>query len=382
MKKGYVKLLMISFVILSVLVINSVSNFFNLYTYALFLLFMFFITKKLVGYERDIFRDKKAIIIMIVCGLLLYYTLTYSTVFFVGVLVNRMTLTIGNIINTIIPIVLIIVFTELLRYVMMRKAKKYISLWLLFIILFTLIDIALKTRGYDFAHGAHLLRFSVEIIAPSLAKNIFLCYLVYKAGYKPAIIFRLLFDLPLYILPIFPNLGPFIDSSIKIIFPNILLFILVFRYSNKVNMASEKKNNILGKVSVVVITIIMILSVALFSTKFTYYAMVVGSASMEPALSTGDIVIARRVDDISRLSVGDTLIFKAEDTTVIHRINRIEENNGHYYFFTKGDNNESEDFYPVTQGQILGVAIFRIRYLGYPTVWLNNQLNTNVGEVE
>ena len=42
-----------------------------------------------------------------------------------------------------------------------------------------------------------------------------------------------------------------------------------------------------------------------------------------------------------------------------------------FYFITKGDNNKSPDSEEVTEGQLIGKVIFKIRYLGYPAIWLH-----------
>lgn len=377
MKKGHIKLLIISLVLVIILVFNSISQFFSLYTYALFLLGVFLITKKLIGSEKDDFTYKKEITIVIIGGLLLYYIVSYSTVFFWGILQNRFVLSWSTFVSTIFPLFLIIIFTELLRFIIIRKGRRYTSIWLITALLFTLVDVTLKMRGYDFNIEAHVLKFFVEVVSISLATNIFLCYLVNKAGYKPAIMFRLLFELPLYLLPFFPNLGIFIDTILKVLLPNLLLFFIYFKYSNKNDEQRliTKQTKFVKRLSVGIMITLAVIMVGIFSMRFHYYAIVVGSGSMSPNINRGDITFARRVNDINSLEVNDVLIFRAENIAVIHRITRIEYEYGERLIFTKGDANTSEDYYPVREENILGVAIFRVRYLGLPTVWLNDQIN-------
>ena len=42
-----------------------------------------------------------------------------------------------------------------------------------------------------------------------------------------------------------------------------------------------------------------------------------------------------------------------------------------YYFYTKGDANEIEDGYPITEDMIVGVVNVKVPYIGLPTVLLN-----------
>lgn len=38
------------------------------------------------------------------------------------------------------------------------------------------------------------------------------------------------------------------------------------------------------------------------------------------------------------------------------------------------DANKSEDYYPVKEKDIIRTAMFKIKYIGYPAVWLNEKL--------
>ena len=60
-----------------------------------------------------------------------------------------------------------------------------------------------------------------------------------------------------------------------------------------------------------------------------------------------------------------------EGYTVIHRVIEKKQKNGEYIFITKGDNNKSADSKPVYEDQVIGKCILKIRYLGYPAIWLH-----------
>ena len=61
----------------------------------------------------------------------------------------------------------------------------------------------------------------------------------------------------------------------------------------------------------------------------------------------------------------------------MHRVERIENENGIFKIITKGDNNTQEDTNPVYEEQIIGKVIFKIKYLGLPSVWLNKLTHSN-----
>jgi signal peptidase len=331
-----------------------------------------------MGFEKDDFTHKKEITIILLSGVILYYIITYSTVFFWGILQNVVTLNTNTFINYVFPLFLIIVFSELIRYIMIRKGRKYKTIWILAVLVFTLMEITLKTRGYDFAQSLQLVRFSLEVVAVSLARNIFLCYLTNKAGYKPAILFRLLIELPLYMLPFFPNLDLLLDTIVKVVLPNILLFVLIYNYSkfeDKDIAVINKQTKLIARVGAAVLIIFLSIAVLLSSAKFSYFTLVVGSGSMSPAMEKGDIVVVSRNSDPSRIAVDDVLIFNKDNVTVIHRVIRIERAGTELLFITKGDANEDEDASPVREAEIIGTAAFRIKHMGYLTILLNESVN-------
>lgn len=374
--KGYKKLLLIILIMSIILLINSFIQIFNLITYSLFLLFSFFIVKKLMGFEKDNFPDRKEIITILVISVFLFYAITYSAVFFWGILENRIVFTFSLLLNNIIPLFLIIILTELLRFIIIRKGRGYKSIWILAIILFTLIEVSIKMKGYDLNIGIDLLRFSIEVLSISIVKNILLCYLVNRTGYKATIIFRLIYEIPLYILPFFPNLGIFIDSVTKIIFPGILLFIFLFKYEipNKYDIIKEKiKSKVGHKICYGIIVIIMGLLVALSSAKFNLFTIVVGSGSMRPVIQKGDLVLVKKVKP-NTLKKDDILVFNHERITVVHRIIEIKTQNGEPVFYTKGDANKNADDYGIDSENAIGKVIFKIKYIGYPTIWINDQI--------
>jgi len=60
-----------------------------------------------------------------------------------------------------------------------------------------------------------------------------------------------------------------------------------------------------------------------------------------------------------------------EGYTVVHRVVEKRQKNGEFSIITKGDNNNTVDQEPVTEQQIIGKVIYKIRYIGYPAIWLN-----------
>ena len=71
---------------------------------------------------------------------------------------------------------------------------------------------------------------------------------------------------------------------------------------------------------------------------------------------------------------GDILVYNHENKIIVHRV--IKKINGENISFkTKGDYNNAKDSWIVKQDDVIGIVKFRIRWVGMPTVALNELLN-------
>ncbi len=98
-------------------------------------------------------------------------------------------------------------------------------------------------------------------------------------------------------------------------------------------------------------------------------------------LNTGDVMILfGRAPE--RINVGDVLVFEPENRVwfeshgpVIHRVVDRWQDDGIWYFQTKGDHNsQSFDNFEkrIPEDKVIGVAVVRIPYIGYAKIFLNN----------
>lgn len=96
---------------------------------------------------------------------------------------------------------------------------------------------------------------------------------------------------------------------------------------------------------------------------YDVYAIV--SGSMEPSISTGSLVYAKKTDPAA-VEPGDVIVFlggRDGGTVITHRVaeNRTQER----AFITKGDANASNDVYPVPYEQCLGRVALSVPALGF-----------------
>ena len=109
------------------------------------------------------------------------------------------------------------------------------------------------------------------------------------------------------------------------------------------------------------------------SLKTQYPVMVVVSESMIPTLGVGDFILVGRIQDFDDVVAepqpeGDILVFLKPGTSdeyIVHRAVEKTNNNGEWYFVTKGDNNAVQDGRPVKESNVMGRVIGDIPILGY-----------------
>ena len=378
MKGNYLRLIIIISIIFISLLANAFFNLFNANIFILFLGLACIGSYFFIGYEKNRESYIKDIILLIIIYSSSYLIITYLLGIFVGFNLSGYNLTLINILRHIIPVTLIIILSEFLRYLLVSKGRIYLSIIILTICIFTFIDLSLHLRTVDFNNTAHIVEFIITVLFPSIAKNFLLVYLVSKVGLLPAIIYRLIFELPFYFMPIFPAFGLYLDTVLKIIFPLFLVLMLSrsFKQIEKEKIVSRVNN----KVSVIIsifIGILLAATVYLVSGMFKYYALTIGSGSMSPSINKGDVVIVKKTnpEETRLIKEDDVLVFNHSDKKVVHRVVRIIEQNERLYFYTKGDNNHEEDGWAITEGSVIGITTIRIPLIGWPTVILSEMIH-------
>lgn len=106
------------------------------------------------------------------------------------------------------------------------------------------------------------------------------------------------------------------------------------------------------------------------------------SGSMRPTLYEGDLLIVQggfTADQIyAHLNDGDIIVFRDPrnmNDFIVHRAIEKYQQDGVWYFITKGDNNPSQDYWLFPRGGVpvsylIGKVIWHIPYLGYIKIYL------------
>ena len=373
MKSSEKKILTLEIVSLIFLLFNLfLFKFDNIYVVFTFLLLLIIALNLITGFEKNRKRFKKDGIILSIIFTLSYLFIIYLSGLFLGFERNGYSLTFLNIVRNSFPILVVIIISEFLRFELNTKSENQKLLIILGTILFVLVDINIAMQIYDFSNLNDLLEMAALVILPSITKNILLTYFSLEFGFASTLIYRIITEIYVYLVPILPDFNIYLESIITFVYPLILLKITKLLLKTDEEKEITVKNKNISKIVNVFAILIMLVIVSLTSGVFKYYFLSIGSGSMTPNINKGDIVIVEKLkeSELEKIKKGDVLVYQKENQVIVHRVTEVNDNT----FKTKGDNNDEEDAWVVNKKDIIGITKVRIPLLGYPTVWLNELL--------
>ncbi len=343
-------------------------------TAAVIILLTFFAIK-LLGFQKNKkTKIKQYITNVTITIIVLFFVLSYGLGLVVGFLKNAYSLTFPSIIDNIFSPIVIIIGSEIFRYVIVssNKDKKYVVV--LATIAITIFELAFSVKALNNTDYVGLFKVFTSTVLPIISKNIVLSFLAYQVGYIPGLVYRLVMDIYVFVMPIVPDLGDYLSSMIGIGLP----FVIYIYASRSLDEYNNNVERTFGNETFRLVDIplygFLVLLICLISGLFPYYIIGVGSESMEPKIKKGDAVIIHKVK-AKDLKEGQVIAFKVKDKTIIHRLVQIEKVDGVTYYRTKGDANNSRDNIALTKESIKGVVAMDIPYIAYPTIYLTEFLN-------
>lgn len=388
MKKN-TKLIILALIILSSIVLEATKISMKLgssYAYVLkpmiwvfigIITFVFFKNEKIVNNKY-----KKEVNFVVIVTTLIYFLIYFLLGYIKGFANNPYDSTLRGIITNLWTFLPMLIVREYVRYYMINNCdQKRILSWTLFIsLMFVAVDLNIYKFDTYFETSLTTLEFIIETLLPGIVTNLYLTYICYFAGYKTSVLYALLPQLALYVLPILPDADwsvlSILNSAVPF-FSYIYINYMINKMDKTLNHKEVKTVDLKGWLSMIAIVILMVcFGVGLFPIE----PLVIASNSMAPKIYKGDIVIIQD-KDVSEVKKGDIIRYKMDGYYVVHRVVMInEDEEGNRQFITKGDNNEDIDLYPVKEYQYAGTIKFDIPYLGYPTLILSKLLNTNVDD--
>ena len=371
MKKEKIKLYTIQItLILFLLLAMFLGNVFTRQIISVVLLVFMIISLVLIKTNTVKPLDGKQVTILFGAFGTIYIAIIYILGIFTGFYNSTVKLSAWSILNYIIPYTVIIISSEIMRRTLLLKEDKVTSI--LITISMVLLDVILWTNIYELKTIKDFFTLIAFIIFSSVANNLLYNYIImrYKDA-RPIIIYRMITTLYIYIIPITPDTYIFLESILRIIVPYII-YVIIEGLHSKNNQIISTKQKIKEIIISIILCIIVALIVMLVSCRFRFGALTIGSGSMTGTINKGDIIIYEKYKENENVKTGDIIVFTSDDTRIVHRVTEQRNLGDEIRYYTKGDANEQEDQGYRLRTDVVGKVKFRIPYIGYLTLLIND----------
>ena len=268
----------------------------------------------------------------------------------------------------VIPIVAIIIGTEITRSIFIAQKNKLITT--IAYAICVAIDVLVLTKVQVFSNFENFMDTLGLVILPCISANFLYHFISQKFGAIAVVPYKLILFIYPYIFAIRPQISNALLSFAKIIIPIgiYLIICLVYKTKSKVTAKTKRRFNV---AFTAISTILAISFVMLISGVFQYKILVIATESMTGAIDKGDAVIYETYDE-QTLKAEDVIVFNKDNALIVHRIVEINNINGEIRYYTKGDANDSVDSGYITDAQIVGIIKLKIKYMGYPSLWVRS----------
>ena len=375
MNREKLKLFILELLLIVILffALNILSRNFLALILGIYSLIVVYLLKK----RKIISINKKQATIMMIIFALFYLGLFYLLGLHFGFLKSKIILSFSPIFKFILHISVVIISSEVIRRIFLsyeliiqyRNIRFNLSPLLTYISMI-IIDLLIYTEVYDLSNLDDFLTVLGFVFFASLSCNLLYNYITNRYGSKGIIIYRLITVLFIYVLPVIPDVYIFFRSFLRMLYPYIiyLIFEKLFSKNDYIIPLNEKKKAVIANTFLIIIAALLVM---LISCQFKYGILVVGSHSMSSEINKGDAVIFENYKN-QFIENGQVIIFDYNNIQTIHRVIEIKQVNGEIRYYTKGDANKSKDDEYRTANDIVGLVKLKVKYIGYPTIWLRS----------
>lgn len=293
------------------------------------------------------------------------------------------------ILKNIWTFLIIIIFQEYVRFILINNNKKSKLFIVLVTLLFILININFLNFENNFISGESTFKYISSTIIPVIAQNILFTYLSIKCGFESVLSYRLPIMLSTIILPILPKLDWFVSSLFDLALCFIVFLCINYLHTKKyidrkekISKRTVRRENPIRYIPFLLVLFIFVGFVAGF---FKYMPVAIMSNSMANLINRGDIVVIDKLNESEKkeLKVYDIIEYELDGSMIVHRIVEIEtDNSGNMILTTKGDNNNAIDDKKVLEKNVRGKVKLKVPLIGYPVIWLNDLFNKTAPDIE
>lgn len=275
-----------------------------------------------------------------------------------------------RILKEIIPVAVIITASELVRHVLLCQKSKFSSAvsWLICV----LAEVLIFSGVAEFNSFNHFMDLVGMTLFPAITANILYHYTSKRYGMLPNMSYRLICALYIYFIPTYSEIPDALHACIKILLPLALLALIRALFEKKKRNAVVRGKK-LSLVGVVIASAVIISTAMLISCQFRYGALVIATESMTGEINKGDMIVYEEYKN-QTIKEGQVIVFREDDNRIVHRVVKIEVVGNEARYFTKGDANEDLDQGYRIERDIVGLTDIKVSYVGYPTLWLREQL--------
>ena len=355
---------------ISMIVFNRVIPNPYLLNLSIILISIYFIVR--FGIMKDNNYTQKIAIRMVISCILVYLI----TIYLIGILTGFHESIVSWNRDYIVRILglgsIVILFEEVVRYIICRNTPHQKAPIIVYSAILAILNIILEINGYDLSDHESLFVFLTTVVLPAISREAICSYLTYKISYKPSMIVKLSLYLYELVLPIIPDLGNYLYAVANLALPYAIYFC-----TSKLNHYKDKQleyqKQTIRRLFYVPTMVVLGILVILVSGISSHTMIAIGSNSMNPSYSRGDAVIYQKTSP-DKIQVGEVIAFYKEGRIVTHRVIQIAKMDHSIKFQTKGDANNTPDAFQVEEKEVLGIVKYTIKYVGYPTLWLNDTL--------
>lgn len=334
-----------------------------------------FIVAAVVAYafvkKRSILSfNKKQVLALLTIIALVYLTLYYMVGLHFGFSKVYRQLSLSSFLELILPSLLIIIASELLRSVILAQQCRCPSVAIYVICIFS--DVLIKGGLSNIGSHYAFMEMVGVVLFSSVTMNLLYHYLSKRYGVLPNIVFRSILTLYIYVIPFVPAVPDAINAFALVILPLVVWMFIDGLYEKKFKYATQRTSK-WTYLSTAATLAFMISVIMLITCQFRFGLLVIASPSMEGEISVGDAVIFEAYDG-QNINKGDVIVFYKDksDSRTVHRVVNTEKINGQVRYYTKGDANNDVDYGYITESNIEGVVRLKVSGIGYPSLWLRD----------
>ena len=322
---------------------------------------VFFLVKK-----RSVLSIRRwQVLFLMATSAALYMMIYYLTGTRFGFVTVSSRLSLSSYTQNIIPIAIMIIAIEIIRAVLLAQKNTFARV--MTYLGCVAADLIIYGGGWTGDFGGFMNIVGL-ILIPALASELLFHYISENYGMYPNIAYRFIVVVLQQMIPMEPALPDALKAFMRFFVPLLILLFIRTLYEKRKTFVTLRRKAV-ERVFCVIAVVVMISIVMLVSGQFLFGLVVIGSGSMTGELDVGDAAIYEKYDD-DKIEVGQVIVFNRNGVKVIHRVTEISTINGQTRYYTKGDANPSADAGYIVDSDIVGVVRFKVRYLGYPSLWL------------